>query len=295
MTPRRARPSFDLQSHSSWSDGALEPAEVVEAAVVAGVELLALTDHDDVDGIPQALDAAAAFGVRLIPAVEISTVDSVADDLHLLGYDLDYQQPALRAELARYRGDRATRSDRMVDALLELGLQVDDTELVARRKEGLPIGRPHIAEAVLAHPANAARLREEGIDRTATDVLVAYLIPGAPAYRTRTLPTVADAIELIHSAGGLAVWAHPFWDVDASALVEETLRRFAGYGLDGVEAFYIEHDEAQTLMLDDLATELGLLTTGSADFHGPKHPKFQKFRAFQLYGRTPNLGRLSPS
>lgn len=283
-------PTFDLQSHSTWSDGALAPAEVVERAATAGVELLALSDHDDIDGTDEALDAAAAFGVTLVPAVEISSIDPEGDDLHILGYGVDHHDPALLERLKAFRGDREGRADRMIAALRELGWEVREDELDARRAAGLPIGRPHIAAAVHGHPANAVRLREEGLDGSPTDLLVAYLIEGTPAFRTRTFPTVPEAIEVIHAAGGVAVWAHPFWDVDAFERVETALRRFVGFGLDGVEAFYIEHGEQQTHFLVDLAADLGLLTTGSADFHGPAHKHFSRFRAFELYGREPNLG-----
>lgn len=287
-------PTFDLQSHSTWSDGVLPPAEVVEQAARAGVELLALSDHDEIDGTDEALDAAAAFGVQLVPAVEISSIDPEGDDLHILGYGVNHKDPALLERLKAFRDDREGRAHRMIEALRELGWEVDETSIDERIAAGLPIGRPHIAAATYGHPANAQRLRDEGIDGSPTDLLVAYLIEGTPAFRTRTFPTVSEAVEVIHGAGGVAVWAHPFWDVDAYARVEATLRRFQGLGIDGVEAFYVEHDERQTHFLVDLADELGLLTTGSADFHGPTHKLFSKFRAFDLYGREPNLGPIDP-
>lgn len=284
------RPTFDLQSHSVWSDGLLEAADVVEAAAKAGVELLALSDHDAIDGTAEALDAGAAFGVKVVPAVEVSSIDPEGDDLHILGYGVDYQQPELLAALKDFRADREGRADRMADALRELGWTVDDAPLAKRREAGLPIGRPHLAATVFEDPANQARLAEEGLTGSPSDLLVAYLIEGKPAFRTRTHPTVPQAIDLIHAAGGVAVWAHPFWDVKPPETVGATIRRFQGYGLDGVEAFYIEHDREQTLFLDDLCSELGLLTTGSADFHGPGHKHFSKFRAFDLHGREPRLG-----
>lgn len=285
-------PTFDLQSHSTWSDGSLAPADVVQAAAAAGVELLALTDHDAVDGIDEALHAGEAFGVRIVPAVEISSVDPVGQDLHILGYGLDHHDPALRRALAEYRADRDGRALRMAAALEELGWALDTAAVEARRAADLAIGRPHIATAVFNHPANAARLKAEGIAGSPTEVLVAYLTPGAPAYRTRSGPSVGEAIEVIHGAGGVAVWAHPFWDVDAFGEVELTLRRFAGLGLDGVEAFYTEHTQQHTEFLVQLAGELGLLTTGSADFHGPGHSHFSRFRAFELHGLEPNLGAI---
>lgn len=287
-------PRFDLQSHSTWSDGVLPPAEVVARAAAAGVELLALSDHDAIDGTAEALEAAEAIGgIRLVPAVEISSIDPEGDDLHILGYGVDHTDPVLLERLEAFRADRDGRAGRMVAALRELGLEVLDEPLDARRANGLPIGRPHIAAAVLEHPANAARLKAEGLDGDLSDVLVAYLIEGKPAFRSRTFPTVHEAIGVIHDAGGVAIWAHPFWDVDADERVESTLRRFAALCIDGVEAFYIEHSAEQTRFAADLAEELGLLTTGSADFHGPEHKHFSEFLAFELHDREPNLGPIA--
>jgi adenylylsulfate kinase len=121
----------------------------------------------------------------------------------------------------------------------------------------------------------------------------AYLIPGAPAYERRTRPTVSQAIRWIHDAGGVAVWAHPFWDIDEGDKVLAALDRFAAAGLDGVEAFYPTHGEAQAALLADRCAELELLATGSSDFHGPEHRLFSRFLAFDLHGHSPNLGPIA--
>lgn len=282
-------PTFDLQSHSLASDGALPPAQVVAAARAAGVELLALTDHDTVDGVDEALAAAAALGdITVVPAAEISALDGEHEDLHICAYGIDHHDPGLLIALERWRRDRHDRAGRMIQALREHGLQL---ELAPSPPGARPIGRPHIAQAVLDHPANAERLRREEL-ADAGQVLEAYLLPGRPGYRRRTTPTVQEAIETIHAAGGLAVWAHPFWDLDSGDEVLATLRRFQALGLDGVEAFYITHTREQTLLVAAEAAELGLLTTGSADFHGPRHPRFHAFRAFGLCDVFPDLGPL---
>jgi predicted metal-dependent phosphoesterase TrpH len=286
-----AAPRFDLQSHSTFSDGALAPADVVRRAAAAGLEVLALSDHDTVEGVDEALDAAAQVGLRVVPAVEISAADPPHEDLHVLGYGVDHRDPALLATLAGFREERVRRADRMAAALRELGWELDEAPLAERRARDRPIGRPHLAEAAFAHPANAPRIAAEGLD-TFSDLLVAYLIPGAPAYRGRERPTVPEAIAAIHAAGGVAVWAHPFWDVEDPAEVIAILERFATAGLDGVEAFYVTFDEAQTRLLHAEASRLGLQTTGSADFHGPDHPRFARFGAFELYGLVPALDRL---
>jgi predicted metal-dependent phosphoesterase TrpH len=190
--------------------------------------------------------------------------------------------------LEAFRADRAARADRMADALEELDWVLDRTALDARRAAGLPIGRPHLAQAAFNHPHNAQRIAAERLQDFGT-LLEGYLIPGAPAYRRRTTPTVAKAIDAIHQAGGAAVWAHPFWDVDEPADVTGAIERFAAQGLDGVEAFYVTHTREQTQIAYDAATARGLLTTGSADFHGPDHPRFSTFRNFKTYRLVPCL------
>ena len=278
------RPTFDLQSHSTCSDGALPPAAVIAAAHAAGVELLALTDHDTVDGVDEALEAAAARGLGLVAATELSAIDGEREDLHVLGYGIDHCSGALLDALAGFRADRERRAHRMADALREAGLELEFPD-----RGGAPVGRPHLAQAAFEHPANRMRLQEENLVNF-SQLLEAYLIPGRPAYRRRTMPTVSEAIGTIHAAGGVAVWAHPFWDVDAGDDVVRLIDGFVAEGLDGVEAFYITHTEKQTRLAAAHCAERGLLTTGSADFHGPDHPRFHAFRAFDLFGMEADLG-----
>jgi predicted metal-dependent phosphoesterase TrpH len=280
-------PPFDLQSHSTCSDGALDPAAVVAAAAAAGVRLLALTDHDTVAGVSAAQAAAIEHAIAVVAAVEISTVDILGEDFHVLGYGIDHTDAGLGERLDVWRADRAARIDRMADLLAGLGLPPDRGEIEARRAAGLPVGRPHLATAAIK--ANRERLRSDGLDECSA-FLEAYLCRDGPAYSRRTTPTVTEAIDAIHAAGGVAVWAHPFWDVARDADVRAALERFSAAGLDGVEAFYTTHTEAQTRLLCDEAERLDLLTTGSADFHGPQHSRFSRFRAFELHGLQPRLG-----
>ncbi len=273
MPDHETAPTFDLQSHSTYSDGALAPAEVVEAARTAGVQVLALTDHDTVDGVGEALSAAG--DIRVIPAVELSSVHGTHEDLHILGYGLDHTDPTLLATLADFRQDRIRRIHAMAENLRALGFTIDP----ARLRHDSP-GRPHLAAALLA---------DNDLGLTKDEVFARYLVPGTPTYVARSRPTVEQAIEVIHAAGGLAVWAHPYWDVEQA---DGALREFASYGIDGVEVFYATHTEQQTRQLYALARELGLITTGSADCHGPAHDHFNRFRAFSLHGLEPDLGRL---
>jgi hypothetical protein len=286
---------FDLQSHSTHSDGALPASEVVARAAAAGVELLALSDHDTVSGVSEAVLAGERAGVRVVPAVEISAVDSGASvprELHILGYLIEHTDPAFEHTLADFLADRERRTLRMAAGLRDAGFELDEQQISTRVAAGQPIGRPHLAEAVLSAPANAERLRNEQIDDIGS-LIRGYLIEGRPAFRLRETPTVAEAVEAIHAAGGVAVWAHPFWDISEPAEVLATVERFRALGMDGVEAFYITHTREQTELLVEHCAADGLLTTGSADFHGPENRLFSRFLAFETYGLEPNLGPIA--
>ncbi len=288
-------PRFDLQSHSTHSDGELLAAEVVKRAADAGVQLLALSDHDTVGGVSEALAAGEQYGVRVVSAVEISAIDAdapVPRELHILGYNVDHTAPAFGAQLAAFLSDREQRTLRMAAALRELGFELDETELRQRVADGQPIGRPHVAAAVLAAPANAGRLAQENIDDIGS-LIRAYIIEGKPAFRMRETPTVAQAADAIHEAGGVVVWAHPFWDIEDPREVLESIARFHELGIDGVEAFYISHTREQTQLLAERCAELGLLSTGSSDFHGPENRLFSSFLAFDTFGLEPNLGPIA--
>jgi predicted metal-dependent phosphoesterase TrpH len=294
-------PRFDLQSHSTHSDGTLPAAEVVQRAAQAGVELLALSDHDTVNGVSEAIAAGEQNGVKVVPAVEISAVDASSPEgdtakaqreLHILGYNIDHTGPVMTAKLTDFLADREKRTLRMRDALREVGFDLDEAEIDERIAEGKPIGRPHLAGAVLRAPANAERLAAENIDDVGS-LIRGYLIEGKPAFRLRETPTVGEAVQAIHEASGVAVWAHPYWDIEDDEEVNDTVNRFHALGMDGVEAFYITHTRANTELLVERCAELHLLSTGSADFHGPDNRQFHSFMAFDTYGFEPNLGPIA--
>ncbi len=228
----------------------------------------------------------------MVAATELSSVDEAYEELHVLGYLIDHRDPELGVTLEDLRADRERRVLAMADLLREQGFELDDGELRRRSATGDPLGRPHLAHAILDHPANAQRLADEGI-LGLRELFPRYLVPGVPTYVARTRPTVGEAIDLIHRAGGVAVWAHPFWDVEDPVTVRAMLARFADRGIDGVEAFYPSYTRAQVDLLCEIAAELDLLTTGSSDFHGSSHKTFAGFRAFELYGHEPRLGPLA--
>ena len=257
---------IDLQSHSTVSDGELPPAEVVAAAAAAGVTTMALTDHDAVDGIAEASEAATEAGLALVPAAEISCIHSDIDDLHMLGYWIDVD--AMRPMCRRAQQERVTRAEEIVAKLNSLGVAVDFEDAIAEAGDASSVGRPHIAKAAGTKPDEMSAFFEE------------YLVPGAKAFVSRRWPTASEATGLIREAGGTPVLAHPFWDIDEPGAVAALI---GDLDLDGVECFYPAHDRAQTRFLLEICAERGLAATGSSDFHGPGHKMFDRFGSYPTY------------
>src|ERR671937_1188965 len=197
---------IDLQAHSTVSDGQLAPREVATAAAEAGVTVMSLTDHDAVAGVPDAMAAATEAGIDCVPAVEMSCVNAYSDDLHMLGYwvALDAIAPACR----RAQQERMGRAREIIERLNELGVAVRFEDAVAEAGAADSIGRPHIARAAGAGPDLGPFFEE-------------YLVPGAKAFVPRRWPSAEEAIDLIHGAGGVAVVAHPYWDVSARRQVRD--------------------------------------------------------------------------
>jgi predicted metal-dependent phosphoesterase TrpH len=283
---------FDLQSHSTVSDGALAPAGVVRAAARAGIELLALTDHDATEGVDEALAAGAREGIRVVPAAELSSLDDAHEDFHVCAYLVDHHSPAWVAALGAFRADRLARGLRMADALEEAGLALDRAPLERRAAAGRPVGRPHLAQAVL----DAAGPTRAGSPRRASDRRRRHR--GLPDPGHAGLPPADDADRRRggrgHPRGGRRRGlAHPFWDLAEPAEALATLDRFAALGMDGVEAFLRHAHRRADPAAGRPGAELGLLTTGSADFHGPAHAQFSRFGAFELHGLEPHLGPIA--
>jgi predicted metal-dependent phosphoesterase TrpH len=257
---------LDLQSHSTYSDGELPPAGVVASAAAAGVTTLALTDHDAIDGVEEAAEAARDAGIVLVPATEISCVHGQIDDMHMLGYWVDIK--AIAPACGRAQRERITRAEEILERLNAQGVPVRFEDAIAEAGGASSVGRPHIAKAAGVKPEEMSAFFEE------------WLVPGAKAFVPRRWPDAAEAADIIHGAGGVAVLAHPFWDIndrsEVAALVDDL-------NLEGVECFYPAHDRAQTEFLLELCRARGLAPTASSDFHGPSHKMFNSFLAYSTY------------
>ncbi|GAB1529633.1 MULTISPECIES: PHP domain-containing protein [Brevibacillus] len=243
----------DLHTHTKASDGTCEPAENVRLAKEAGLAALAITDHDTVAGIPEAMEAARALGVEIIPGVEVSSVGK-GQDIHVLGYFVPYEDPAFEERLFRLRETRHERNQLLIARLQELGIDIS-LEKVYRRKQGTDknIGRPHIAE----------ELMELGVVSTIAEAFDKYLGKGGAAYVNPPRITPQEAITLIKEAGGVAVLAHPgLYDDD------ELVQELIVFGLDGIEVNHPDNDEVQKMRYSKWTAQYGMVVTGGSDFHG---------------------------
>ncbi len=240
----------DLHMHSTASDGAFAPAEVVAHAERAGLAAIALTDHDTLHGVEAAREAGARIGMRVVTGVELSAIDAGAE-LHILGLHLSRLAP-LETELDLFREVRRTRARRIVERLNALGVPVTLDAVLDEAGSGA-IGRPHVARALVA--GGWARDLRDAFDR--------WLGAGRPAFVEKHRLSVGDAIRLIHAAGGLAIYAHPGTDA-----TRRRLEQLASLGLDGVEVRHPSHSAEDIARIGALAAHIGLLPSGGSDWHG---------------------------
>ncbi|MEJ2855247.1 MULTISPECIES: PHP domain-containing protein [unclassified Saccharothrix] len=251
---------IDLHTHSTESDGTDTPAQLVAAAAAAGLSAVALTDHDTAAGWSEAASALPP-GLKLVRGAELSCAsDNGAGrtiTVHLLAYLYDPTSPALVEEQLRLRFERRQRLRKMALHMVEDGFPIDPDELMASMPADAPAGRPHLAMALI----------RAGVVSTVDEAFARYLT-GGRYYVPRTDTPVARAIEMIREAGGVTVLAHPFASSRGPIVSEQVVADLATLGLGGVEVDHPDHDPATRARLRGLAGELGLLVTGSSDYHG---------------------------
>ena len=249
---------IDLHTHSSISDGTDTPSALVDRARRVGLDVIALTDHDTFDGLDEAVSRGEQVGVRVVRGMELAR-SRAGQSVHLVAYGANPASRGLAAEMVKVRGGRMGRLAGVLQRLAELGVPVTEDQVLAEVGQSPSVGRPHIADAMVkaGHVAD----RTEAFDR--------FLADGGPAHVPRYAVPVERGIDLVHDAGGLAVIAHPWGRGQEHILTPEVLRRLTSeHGLDGVEVDHQDHDSTTRVQLRALAAELGLLATGSSDYHG---------------------------
>jgi predicted metal-dependent phosphoesterase TrpH len=250
-------PGFDLHTHSTFSDGTLEPEQVVELAATRDLTGIALTDHDTTEGVERARKAATGTGLRVLLGCELSAEHQSAP-VHVLGYAFDPAEPVFAARRKWIRDGRVGRARRMVERLRALGADVDLDRVLELAGSG-SVGRPHVAMAMV----------EAGV---VPDVPSAFtpdwIGTGGRAYVAKDAVGPTEAVQLIRGAGGVAVLAHPSLHAGAGAVPEPVIRAMAAAGLDGLEVDHPDQAPAERARLRALAGELGLEVTGASDCHG---------------------------
>jgi len=243
----------DLHIHSTASDGRYSPQEIVRKAVGLGLEVIALTDHDSVDGIASALEEARKFSqLQFIPGVEVST-DVPSGEVHVLGYFIDYGSEELAAALERFRSSREGRAQGMITKLAELGIHIS-WERVREIAGSGTVGRPHIAQAML----------EKRYINSIKEAFDKYIARDGPAYVEREKMTPVEAVQLILHNRGVAVMSHPFTVPEPEGMIAE----LKAAGMAGIEAYYNSYTSEETGALIAMAKNHGLIVTGGSDYHG---------------------------
>lgn len=249
---------IDLHTHSRVSDGTDTPTSLVMKAHAAGLDVIALTDHDTFGGVAEAQEAGKRIGVKVLSGIEIST-EQAGSSVHLLGYGCDPFDRDLNAELVRIRVGRTERLPAMVARLTAAGMPLTVDEVMAAANGAPAIGRPHVADAMVA----------KGYVRDRDEAFALWIAEGRPGYVHRYACQLERAIDLVHAAKGVAVLAHP-WGREGRAVLTapyiESLVR--DHGLEGIEVEHPDHDDETRSLLFEMGARLGLIRTGSSDYHG---------------------------
>jgi len=247
----------DLHLHTTASDGSLAPQELVRLAVDQGMDVIAITDHDCVDGIAPALEEAQYFPrLQVVPGVEVST-DVARGEVHVLGYFIDYLDPSFAGTLERLRDSRQLRAQKMIEKLSSMGIDIE-WERVKQVAGSGSIGRPHIAKVML----------ERGYVSSFKEAFAKYISRDGPAYVEREKLTPEEVVDLIVKAEGLPVLGHPSEIED----LEDLVSRLQRVGMVGIEVYYAGYSKQVTGYLASLASKYHLLATGGSDYHGTDNP-----------------------
>ncbi len=244
----------DLHVHTTASDGTKSPADIVIMAKALGLEAIAITDHDTLEGIEPAVHAGQINKIEIIPGIELGS-EFNGEDIHILGYFMDLSNQKLQDKLKLFRDTRVNRMEKMVSKLRQCGINIQISRVLDISGSG-SIGRPHLAAAMV----------EIGAVGSLVDAFDRYIGAGRPAYIPRYKLKTADAVRLVREAGGTPVLAHPGLNKSNNILGD-----LVDCGLAGLEAYHPAHSREQANYFHRLATEYGILSTGGSDYHGPEH------------------------
>ena len=248
---------IDLHAHTTCSDGTMSPTELVQHAIINGISILGITDHDTITGWNEA-SAAVRGDFQLVPGAEISCLTEENKSIHMLGLLFDRHYEPLQSALALSRDDRIPRMQKMIELMATDGFKINFEDVLAAQPEGATLGRPHLADALV----------NKGIVKSRDEAFLKFLANDSKYYVSHIAPTPVEAIRLIKAAGGVAVIAHPYASFRGEILDSGHFAELVTAGLDGIEVDHRDQNEMERETLRNIATELGLVVTGSSDFHG---------------------------
>lgn len=248
---------IDLHTHTTISDGTDTPSQLINKAMASGVKVLALTDHDSVAGWDEAV-AHLRPGMDLVLGSEISCQTEDGISVHMLGLLFDCAYEPLQQVLAQTRDNRYGRMERIIVRMNDAGIEISMEDVLAQLSDGATLGRPHLADAMVA----------KGLAKNRDEIFEKWLHNNSPYYVAHYSPTPERAIELIKAAGGVAVIAHPMASLRGRTVSVESFTAYVEAGLDAIEVNHRDHTADQKILLQGIATNLGLLQTGASDYHG---------------------------
>lgn len=252
MIASKEKIKVDLHMHTSFSDGKLSPKQLINQALKAGLSIISITDHDNVNGLEEAIQYGDRVGVKVIPGVELST-GLFEREVHILGYFIDYKNEKLLKFLTALRYARINRLHEMISKLNDLGSKITMESITADLSDDISVGRPHVAKALV----------NEGFVKTRAEAFMKYIGDNKPAFVKKPVPNAKEAIELISSIGGLSFVAHP-----GKIVRGELLDELLSYGLDGIEIIHPSHGREDIEYFSSIASQNFMLVSGGSDFHG---------------------------
>jgi len=282
---------LDLHIHSTYSDGALSVEEIIKAAKEMGLKTISITDHDTVEQLPDCHFYGEKYGIRVIPGLELSCSYKIKSlnknkGFHLLGYGINPDNEVFKKEMSAQKEKRLARAKKIADKFIELGFKIDFENRIANKKG--TVGKPELAAAVFSNPENQALLKAEKLTNY-MDFFGVYLSDSGKAFveREEKLDFI-EGINLIHAAGGKAVWAHSYYNLrkfeNRDVIFDELLDDFVKAGLDGIETFYSSFDEYTTKRLYKIAEEKNLIMTAGSDLHVPGREEAPSLACYKDYG-----------
>lgn len=254
---------IDLHVHSTFSDGSLTPSELVLYAGKKKLTAMALTDHDTVSGIDEAIVAAANTNIKIIPGIELSTSYN-NKDIHMLGLNIDYRNKDFLNRISDFKNHRDHRNYKMVELIQKQGFEISE-EAISERFPDSVITRAHYA----------VWLQEKGYVTSKDEAFRKYLSPGCPCYVPKTTVTPMEAIDIIHCAGGIAILAHPLLYGFSMAALDSFVGELAANNLNGIEAIYSCNKWTDEHLMKALASKYNLIISGGSDFHGDAKPDLE--------------------